>query len=623
MPTIYIRSSGTSLTSLYCGSTCISDCDAKAMCGIDSADGKTPCGLKLCCSFYGWCGTESVHCLDPEPQFGWSFNNPGTTETAFSDMVSTAAKRATFIKSLLDFMDKFGFQGADIDWEYPSEPKRGGRADDAESLMSLMKEMRAAFTPRGYGSSLALAPDYWYLRGFQPADMQQYVDFMGFMSYDLHGSWDTDVKTLGFIVRPQTDITEISKGLMTLWYEGVEPSKINLGLAYYGRTYTLPDPGCGMMGCSFVPDEGGAPGEFTAFSGILSNKEIQRIIKDQGITPYFNETAMVKYFTYSGNSWVGYDDDETFAMKRAFADEHCLGGTMIWSIDFDARTGGGGEANEYQSPESASIIPMAHTTVEPGATFTLGDIVGLPLDGSQNSPLGPEKTSTCCGTEGSVGNPIEIAAGFAISSMIWDQENPKLNCFPPCTIVLPPWPKIKVIIDYPRVTSTNTEKSRTTTITFPPPTEPRTTTTWPVVEWWDEDGYHHLTCPPPSPSPPPPPPIITFPKLTVETGPPFSTVTACVFPGPGCTGSDPGPGPNLDDPEDPEDKPCSDPEPTLKSTPASTSTSTPTPTQTPEPPKLNSPDTSQDKVNCYDSGQWPYCWRTIQAIDRLCAGLKG
>lgn len=53
-----------------CGEKCISNCDAKAMCGIDSADGQTECSLKLCCSYYGWCGTESVHCKDPEPQFG-------------------------------------------------------------------------------------------------------------------------------------------------------------------------------------------------------------------------------------------------------------------------------------------------------------------------------------------------------------------------------------------------------------------------------------------------------------------------------------------------------------------------------------------------------------------------
>ena len=54
----------------HCGAGCISNCDATAMCGIDSADRKTPCALKLCCSYYGWCGTEDVHCHDPEPQYG-------------------------------------------------------------------------------------------------------------------------------------------------------------------------------------------------------------------------------------------------------------------------------------------------------------------------------------------------------------------------------------------------------------------------------------------------------------------------------------------------------------------------------------------------------------------------
>lgn len=53
-----------------CGPSCISNCDAKAMCGIDSADGKTPCGLNLCCGFYGWCGIEAAHCVDADPRYG-------------------------------------------------------------------------------------------------------------------------------------------------------------------------------------------------------------------------------------------------------------------------------------------------------------------------------------------------------------------------------------------------------------------------------------------------------------------------------------------------------------------------------------------------------------------------
>ncbi|PVI00005.1 glycoside hydrolase family 18 protein [Periconia macrospinosa] len=518
----------------HCGTdNCISNCDAKAMCGIDSADGQTSCGLKLCCSYYGWCGTEDVHCKDPEPTIGktpcqqgygsceikpspscgknsgtskarrigyyqgwntrerlcdrvpprqintrgishllyafaffhpqtfemmpmhsddvklygeftalkrnglqtwiavggWSFNDPDTaTYNAYSDMVSTQSNRRSFIQSLIKFMETYGFQGADIDWEYPAEPKRGGRKEDTDNLVLLMKEMKEQFGGR-FGSSLTLAPDYWYLRGFKPAAMQNYVDWMGFMSYDLHGPWDTDVKTLGSKVRPQTDITEIEKNIKPLWFDGVDPSKIVMGLAYYGRTYTLTDPSCGMMGCSFVPGKGGAAGSCTNFPGVLSNREIRGIIEAENNTPYLNETAMVKYFTYQGNSWVGYDDADTYALKESFADSHCLGGIMIWSIDFDDEHGIGlGDPNNHKSPESATVIPMAHTTVPRGETFTLNpgaatDIPRLPNGGDQNSPQGPgaEKceqcsffrliTSTCCGSGGSVGNPVLIPAG--------------------------------------------------------------------------------------------------------------------------------------------------------------------------------------------------------------------
>ncbi|KAH7401176.1 glycoside hydrolase superfamily, partial [Pyrenochaeta sp. MPI-SDFR-AT-0127] len=423
----------------HCGAGCQSNCQAKAMCGIDSADGSTLCALRLCCSYYGWCGTETVHCHDPEPQFGrtpcqegygsckiydspscngrsassgrkigyyqgwnvrerqcdkvspsqintnglthlfysfvffdpntfqmkpmnpadadqyreftalasntlqtwcaiggWSFSDPGENHMAWSDMVSTAANRAAFIKSLIAFMDTYGFQGADLDWEYPVDTKRGGRKADADNLVLLVQEMRDAFGSR-FGISLTLAPDYWYLRGFKPKAMEPYLDFMGFMAYDLHGPWDTDVKALGSIVRPHTDITEIYNNLKPLWFDGVDPAKINLGLAYYGRTYKLADASCGTMNqCKFSGP--GAAGECTAFEGVLSNREIRALVNG-GAQPYLNKTAMLKYMNYAGDSWVGFDDSETIAMKEDFANSMCLGGTMIWSIDFDASVG--------------------------------------------------------------------------------------------------------------------------------------------------------------------------------------------------------------------------------------------------------------------------------------------
>lgn len=111
------------------------------------------------------------------------------------------------------------------------------------------------------------------------------------------GPWDTDVRALGKStttdhllfcntynpigskIRPHTDITEIDKNLTPLWFDGVDPAKIVMGIAYYGRTYQLSDPSCSEMNaCGFVPKKGGAPGQCTNFEGVLSNREIQTML---------------------------------------------------------------------------------------------------------------------------------------------------------------------------------------------------------------------------------------------------------------------------------------------------------------------------------------------------------
>lgn len=42
------------------------------------------------------------------------------TKRTFSELAASAAAQKTFFSSLLSFMDKYGFDGVDIDWEYPS-----------------------------------------------------------------------------------------------------------------------------------------------------------------------------------------------------------------------------------------------------------------------------------------------------------------------------------------------------------------------------------------------------------------------------------------------------------------------------------------------------------------------
>ncbi|CEJ92799.1 hypothetical protein VHEMI08429 [[Torrubiella] hemipterigena] len=95
---------------------------------------------------------------------------------------------------------------------------------------------------------------------------------------------------------------------------------------------------------------------------------------------------------------------------------------------YDDKPSGKGQ---HISPEMATVIPMAHTTVAPKATFTVSeaavmDIVQLHFDGNQNNAPGPGDdvcpacsffrliTSTCCGIGGSIGNPVVFPADVAV-----------------------------------------------------------------------------------------------------------------------------------------------------------------------------------------------------------------
>ncbi|KAM0205056.1 hypothetical protein ACHAPA_008626 [Fusarium lateritium] len=154
---------------------------------------------------------------------GWTFNDPRPTRTTFSDLSASPTRRARFIKSLPSFLDEHGFHGVDLDYpQSPGAPDRGGRKEDTVNYLALLKDMQ-------------------YIRCVKPKQIEQYVDYMGIMTYDLYGPWDGDVKQVGHVILGHTNIPEITNWSLPLYYAGVNPAKVNIGLAYYARGYTVAD----------------------------------------------------------------------------------------------------------------------------------------------------------------------------------------------------------------------------------------------------------------------------------------------------------------------------------------------------------------------------------------------
>ncbi|KAF2460036.1 hypothetical protein BDY21DRAFT_361899 [Lineolata rhizophorae] len=281
---------------------------------------------------------------------GWTFSNNGTdTQPLFGEISADESKRQRFADNVVDFMELYGFDGLDIDWEYPGAPDRGGNPEDTENFVKLVKTLRQTFDsrPRKYGLTFTIPSSYWYLRWFDLPGMVEHVDWINLMSYDLHGFWDR-LNPIGAVVHGHTNLTEIKQATELLWRVGVPPGKVVLGTGFYGRSFELQDPSCSTPGCPFggLSHKGPCTGE----GGILGYFEIMDILGDarpdgddsdsnglkrRASDPVHLEQDAVKYITYDDNQWVSYDDEETFTQKIDWANEVGLGGLMIWAVDLD------------------------------------------------------------------------------------------------------------------------------------------------------------------------------------------------------------------------------------------------------------------------------------------------
>lgn len=291
---------------------------------------------------------------------GWSFTDPGPTKTAFSEMTSTSGNRQKFISGLIKFMDTYGFDGVDLDWEYPGADDRGGKSQDTANYVSLAAELRVAFGTK-YGISMTLPTSYWYLQHFDLLGIQKSVDWFNLMAYDLHGIWDAESKFVGSYIAPHTNITEIDLGLDLLWRSGVDPAKVVMGQGWYGRSFTLKDPSCNKPNgvCEFT---GGAKaGPCSNAAGILDLEEINDIISKGNLKPVHDEKAAVKWIAWDNDQWVSYDDSDTFAQKKDFANSRCLGGLMVWAMDQvdQTKSNGLGPAPAHTPPQQSNANQMS------------------------------------------------------------------------------------------------------------------------------------------------------------------------------------------------------------------------------------------------------------------------
>nr|CAI96027.1 Chit3 protein [Crassostrea gigas] len=248
---------------------------------------------------------------------GWNMGSK-----PFTQMVKTPESRAEFTKSTIKFLRERNFDGLDLDWEYPAN--RGSPKEDKDRFTKLVIQLRSAFNqeaamtgkpPLLLTAAVAAGKDK-VDTGYDVATIAKHMDFINVMTYDLHGPWEkvtghnSPLHSRREEMGPDTQLN--IAWAAEYWYKlGLPKQKLNVGLALYGRSFTLSDPYNNGVG---APAKGkGNAGNYTREAGFLSYFEVCQKISEGAQKHYIPEQES-PYITYA-DQWVGYDDADSLAVK--------------------------------------------------------------------------------------------------------------------------------------------------------------------------------------------------------------------------------------------------------------------------------------------------------------------
>ena len=158
------------------------------------------------------------------------------------------------------------------------------------------------------------------------------------MTYDYGGSWDGETglnsPLYGRNINTNETVADTWKNInftVNYWIKnGCDPQKINLGLAAYGRSFTLKNSTIIKVGSPTLGN-GGEPGTYTKEEGIMSYFEICEKLILKNWTKHWEEKQQ-SVFATNLNQWIGFDNQRSIILKVKWAISMSLGGTMLWTV---------------------------------------------------------------------------------------------------------------------------------------------------------------------------------------------------------------------------------------------------------------------------------------------------
>ncbi|MBR1882425.1 MAG: glycoside hydrolase family 18 [Muribaculaceae bacterium] len=258
--------------------------------------------LKICLSF-----THTV------------VNSDNKQDGGFSAIAASEDARRRFAADCLSFLQEWGIDGIDLDWEFPGLSWSGAAsnpATDTPNYVLLMKQLRETLgndyllTYAGYVMDMRKSDNGY--RYIDIAAVAPYVDFVNVMTYDM----DAAPHYHSALVHEESYV-DCKRAVDNYIKAGVPAHKLVLGIPFYLRH------------------------SFDGSTTAIDYRNLLLLARNANWQiDLWNDDARSPYATYKGAFYGSYDNPRSIAIKGEWVRSMGLRGMLYWDCgaDDDART---------------------------------------------------------------------------------------------------------------------------------------------------------------------------------------------------------------------------------------------------------------------------------------------
>ncbi|XBW36794.1 hypothetical protein QEN19_002371 [Hanseniaspora menglaensis] len=269
--------------------------------------------FKLIMSIGGWSQNKSFLVLSKDPKY-----------------------MDNFIKSCIDLVISNGFDGIDIDWEYPT------KHIEVQTYTEIFKRLRHEFdelekeifgkdkTKNWFHLSSAIPCDKDILKKMNLKEIEPFIDNWNLMAYDLSGEWseETGFHSNLFQSDDKNGLSIDSVVQYLLKNLKLRSNKIILGIPLYGRSFTnVKAIKSKVIGVPFK----GVDSDFDKDSpGIWP----YHAIFDLNYNAYYDQNLVAAYvYNSKKKHLIVFDDFHCLKRKAKYITEMKLGGAFFWEAN--------------------------------------------------------------------------------------------------------------------------------------------------------------------------------------------------------------------------------------------------------------------------------------------------